>query len=354
MGHSASTNRWQPRMTEGTLDEEPTGAATAARGSYAPVPLQALSMSRERPDMAFMTNDGVVPMSTGLPELHQTCSLKNHVNLEKKSLKLRRSSTNPSQYALEFQFDATQPCRIRVYVVAVETVAARSGNSSISLVHADKIPILTQHFPRGLGQTFVLRGDGKEEKRIEKDLDGFECPPSRLDFSVYDTDELIYQANGTQFPLVIVLEVDSERECLQSQSTFCSFFQTAEDNWNVRLLKQKVLVDGLTYELQEIYGISASVDTAPPMEQNDVAENHKTTTSHAASAGTGLPQEAECIICLCEPRTTTILPCRHMCLCSMCAETISRSCSMCPICRTRVEALLQMRAEVKEANAQRE
>ncbi|RLN31488.1 hypothetical protein BBJ28_00025769, partial [Nothophytophthora sp. Chile5] len=61
-----------------------------------------------------------------------------------------------------------------------------------------------------------------------------------------------------------------------------------------------------------------------------------------------IPEGAECIICLSEPRNTTVLPCRHMCLCSACAETLRKSSSTCPICRTQVEALLQIRVEAKE------
>uniref|UniRef100_M4BTA1 RING-type E3 ubiquitin transferase n=1 Tax=Hyaloperonospora arabidopsidis (strain Emoy2) TaxID=559515 RepID=M4BTA1_HYAAE len=308
--------------------------------------MQAVSTTRERPDMAFIsTNDGV-HKPIGLPELQQSSTITNHVNLNKSSLKLERSITEPSQYALTFKFDATKACRISVYLVAAEIVEAGTGNLSYALTYADKIPILAQHFSHGMRQTFVLKGGEKEEQTLTKDREKLEHPGSFLDFSGYDADDLVYKADERQFPLIIALEVVSDGTFIQSQSTFCSFFRTAEDNWDVRVVKQKVRVDGVTYEVQEIYGISASVNIAPETKRSDRAEDDHVGISPSTGSGIGLSQEAECIICLCEPRDTIILPCRHMCLCSDCAETLSKRCSMCPVCRTRVEAMLQMRVEV--------
>ncbi|KAG6976615.1 hypothetical protein JG688_00001195 [Phytophthora aleatoria] len=343
MGHTASVNR-QRRVTTGTLYGEPAGAATAPRGSYTPAQMQALYLSRGRPDMAFMSNQGHMPVD--VPELQQTCTVKNHVNLKKASLKLQRSLTEPLQYALEFQLDATKPCRISVYLVATETIDADTGGSSFALVHADKNPVLSQHFPSGLGQRFLLNGGEKEENAAkEEDQEKHEQSLPLLDFSSYDPDELVYKADTTQFPLVIVLEVSSDKKRPQSQTTFCTFVKKGEDLWDIKMLKQKILVDGLTYELQEIYGIDGSVAAAPKTGRNG---DGQTDTTQTAQDEIEIPEGAECIICLCEPRNTTILPCRHMCLCTECAEALRKSSSTCPICRTHVEALLQIRVEAKE------
>ena len=53
---------------------------------------------------------------------------------------------------------------------------------------------------------------------------------------------------------------------------------------------------------------------------------------------------AECVICMSDMRDTLILPCRHLCLCSACAESLRYQASMCPICRVKFRALLQVRA----------
>ncbi|CAH0475666.1 unnamed protein product [Peronospora belbahrii] len=218
---------------------------------------------------------------------------------------------------------------------------------AIALVHADKIPVLTQHFSSGLGQTFTLKTREKDEGKEKH-----EHLLQLLNFSMYDPDELLYKTGTTQFPLIIVLEVTSTRKRPQSQSTFCTFFRQDGDCWDIKVLKQKALVNGLTYELQEVYGIDGSVTAAPQAEQNNVAgyENKADRTSTVKNE-IKIPEGAECIICLCETRNTTILPCRHMCLCSECAEALRKSSSTCPVCRTPVKALLQIRVEAKETTA---
>lgn len=52
----------------------------------------------------------------------------------------------------------------------------------------------------------------------------------------------------------------------------------------------------------------------------------------------------DCVVCMNEQRDTLILPCRHLCLCSPCAENIRFQASNCPICRSPFRALLQVRA----------
>ncbi|GMF25010.1 unnamed protein product [Phytophthora fragariaefolia] len=290
----------QRRSSTGTLYGEPAGAAAAPRGSYTPAQMQALYLSRGRPDMAFMSNQGRLPVE--VPELQQTCTVKNHVNLKKASLKLQQSPTRSNHYALEFQFDATKPCRISVFLVATETIDADTGSSSFALVHADKNPVLIHHYPSGLGQIFVLKGGESEEDTPKEE--GQEEPLPLLDFSFYEPGELEYKPGAMQFPLIVVLE--------------------------------------------EIYGIDGSVAAAPKTERSGTGIDGQADAAQAPTEDIEIPEGAECIICLCEPRNTTILPCRHMCLCSECAEALRKSSSTCPICRTRVEALLQIRVEAKE------
>ena len=43
----------------------------------------------------------------------------------------------------------------------------------------------------------------------------------------------------------------------------------------------------------------------------------------------------ECVVCLSDLRDTLILPCRHLCLCNSCADTLRYQASNCPICRLR-------------------
>lgn len=53
---------------------------------------------------------------------------------------------------------------------------------------------------------------------------------------------------------------------------------------------------------------------------------------------------AECVICMCDVRDTLILPCRHLCLCYGCADSLRYQANNCPICRAPFRALLQIKA----------
>jgi len=54
----------------------------------------------------------------------------------------------------------------------------------------------------------------------------------------------------------------------------------------------------------------------------------------------------DCVICMSERRDTAVLPCRHMCLCGGCAETMRSRVQYrsyrCPMCRERVSSMLQV------------
>lgn len=56
---------------------------------------------------------------------------------------------------------------------------------------------------------------------------------------------------------------------------------------------------------------------------------------------------SECVVCMTEARDTLVLPCRHMCLCSACAEILRFQSNKCPICRSPFHSLLQLRVAVK-------
>lgn len=120
-----------------------------------------------------------------------------------------------------------------------------------------------------------------------------------IDFSMFEKIELKKEGDVEVYPLVVKAEAhlvnDGERESDgnstgNSQITQAVFEKKENGEYKVRVMKQILWVDNMRYELQEIYGIGNAVEG----DQND------------NDAG------KECIICLSEPRDTTVLPCRHM------------------------------------------
>lgn len=54
---------------------------------------------------------------------------------------------------------------------------------------------------------------------------------------------------------------------------------------------------------------------------------------------------------MCDVRDTLILPCKHLCLCNSCADSLRYQANNCPICRAPFRALLQIRALQKSSTS---
>lgn len=108
--------------------------------------------------------------------------------------------------------------------------------------------------------------------------------------------------------------------------------------YSLKAIKQKLFIDGLTYLLQEIYGLENKTEEAKPYSDLD---------DDVDDCG------AECVVCMCDLRDTIILPCRHLCLCNACADSLRYQANNCPICRAPFRALLQIRAVQKIGQVRR-
>mmetsp|Transcript_41463 Transcript_41463/g.67283 ORF Transcript_41463/g.67283 Transcript_41463/m.67283 type:complete len:378 (+) Transcript_41463:180-1313(+) len=273
-----------------------------------------------RPDLAFLPFQQQRPLPPP-PQMQHTCTIRNDVNLKKNSLKLIKDDPSREIYRLEFVFDASVDCTITVFFVASE-VSDSSSPATFRTLHENpqREP---RPFPKGLGQVFT------------------QPPDEGIDLSMYKEDEIVYGSGGNQFPIVIRLEgvngpdtaaSNDGKGGVKCQSTFASFAKLPEGGWTVKVIKQKILVGTTSYELQEIYGI----------EQNSAASGN-----NEEEAETG----RECVICMSEPRDTTLLPCRHMCMCNECAKVLRYQTNKCPICRSPVESLLQIKVSSKKDNS---
>lgn len=99
----------------------------------------------------------------------------------------------------------------------------------------------------------------------------------------------------------------------------------AEDGAVVKVMSEDKSAYRADYEVQELYGLRPEVE---------------------------VDGGRECIICMSEPRDTVVLPCRHICFCSHCANIMRTQCEKCPICRQRVASLLQFTPSGQEEKLQ--
>jgi len=205
-------------------------------------------------------------------------------------------------YNIEFTFDTDVKVAITIHYFATEEV------SSTGVVYTPRDPLLTSptfSYKKGTGQVF-------------------QQPLHIFQPDLYEND-LSYSPDQDRVPIVIHCVAEEGEEPRQSHMTMAVVEKHSDGQFVIKALKQKLFVDGLCYLLQEIYGIENR-------NAEDVVDEDLDDTG------------AECVVCMSDMRDTLILPCRHLCLCNSCADSLRYQANNCPICRAPFRALLQIRA----------
>uniref|UniRef100_A0A7N6A916 E3 ubiquitin-protein ligase n=1 Tax=Anabas testudineus TaxID=64144 RepID=A0A7N6A916_ANATE len=267
----------------------------------------------ENTDLNFLGTRPVAFPYAAPPPQEPVKTLRSLINIRKDTLRLVRCSEdlklpgdeaagkNRACYNVEFIFDADTQVAITIYYQAIEEF---HNGVPVYLPQDSSLQSETVHFKRGVCQQFCL-------------------PSHTVNLSEWADDELLFDMDKEIFPMVVQAVVDEgEGECLfHMDGSYC-----------VKPLKQKQVVDGVSYLLQEIYGIENKYNS----QESKVADDEISDNS------------AECVVCLSDVRDTLILPCRHLCLCNACADTLRYQANCCPICRLPFRALLQIRAMRKK------
>ena len=63
-------------------------------------------------------------------------------------------------------------------------------------------------------------------------------------------------------------------------------------------------------------------------------------------------ESKECVICMTNPRDTCVLPCRHVCCCAECANTLRLQTDKCPVCRKPITELVYLTINPDYLNVQ--
>uniref|UniRef100_A0A7N6FED8 E3 ubiquitin-protein ligase n=1 Tax=Anabas testudineus TaxID=64144 RepID=A0A7N6FED8_ANATE len=269
----------------------------------------------ENTDLNFLGTRPVAFPYAAPPPQEPVKTLRSLINIRKDTLRLVRCSEdlklpgdeaagkNRACYNVEFIFDADTQVAITIYYQAIEEF---HNGVPVYLPQDSSLQSETVHFKRGVCQQFCL-------------------PSHTVNLSEWADDELLFDMDKEIFPMVVQAVVDEgEGECLfvYHSDLLLLFF-------NIFLFPQ---VDGVSYLLQEIYGIENKYNS----QESKVADDEISDNS------------AECVVCLSDVRDTLILPCRHLCLCNACADTLRYQANCCPICRLPFRALLQIRAMRKK------
>ncbi|KAL3269287.1 hypothetical protein HHI36_008362 [Cryptolaemus montrouzieri] len=228
---------------------------------------------------------------------------KMPINKQKKDLRDIESGKG-SPVNIEFTFDCDVRCAITIYYFCTEEF----GPNGVTYVPRDPSLVSeTYHYKKGANQQF--------------------CQMSHVfDPAAYSDDELLYDVDREIIPIAIHIVAEGPEDMKQSHTTIATVEKITDGIFLIKALKQKLFVDGLCYLLQEIYGIENKNNDK--LSQDDDLEDNG----------------SECVICMCDVRDTLILPCRHLCLCNSCADSLRYQANNCPICRAPFRALLQIRA----------
>ncbi|CAL4976256.1 unnamed protein product [Urochloa decumbens] len=262
---------------------------------------------------------GPLPPPLGVPatvERHRTVAVHAGVNIKGDSLRLEPDDDGRG-LLLAFSFDADAPGSITVYFFAQE-----DEDLILKATKENLLKPVTTAFNKGHDQEFKQPcGTG-------------------IDVSQFEESELTKVGEGGIFPVAFKVDVavsnnqelegaheDEASKCLVKFAILAKK-DTAE--YGVHVVQQILWVNGTRYVLQEIYGIGNTTD-----ENNHEDESGK-----------------ECVICLSEPRDTTVLPCRHMCLCRECAQLLKLQSNKCPICRQPVGGLLEIKVDTESGGHQ--
>ncbi|XP_058560665.1 E3 ubiquitin ligase RNF157 [Neofelis nebulosa] len=276
----------------------------------------------ENSDLNFLGNRPVAFPYAAPPPQEPVKTLRSLINIRKDTLRLVKCAEEVKtlgeeagrakvHYNVEFTFDTDARVAITIYYQAAEEFQ----NGIASYIPKDNsLQSETVHYKRGVGQQFCL-------------------PSHTVDPSEWAEEELGFDLDREVYPLVVHAVVDEGDEYFGHCHVLLGTFEKHTDgSFCVKPLKQKQVVDGVSYLLQEIYGIENKYNT----QDSKVADDEVSDNS------------AECVVCLSDVRDTLILPCRHLCLCNTCADTLRYQANNCPICRLPFRALLQIRAMRKK------
>lgn len=98
-----------------------------------------------------------------------------------------------------------------------------------------------------------------------------------------------------------------------------------------------------------------SWDTAAPLPQpagglNGAHSGGAPATQAAVYAGwtqqdgyDGIEQEHECVVCMSAVKNACCIPCGHVCMCHVCANSVQQSASnACPVCRSPMDLVIEI------------
>ncbi|XP_010486104.1 PREDICTED: probable E3 ubiquitin-protein ligase LUL4 [Camelina sativa] len=245
------------------------------------------------------------PLPPPYVEQQNAKKVRNDVNVHRGTVRLEVDDLVPRHLLVSFVFDALFDGSFTITFFAKE-----EQNCTFVPQFPEVYSPARFHFQKGPGQKFLQpSGTG-------------------TDLSFFALDDLSKPFQEDVYPLVISAETVispnpiSEQSSVHKQVTQAVLEKGNDGSFKVKVVKQILWIEGVRYELRELYG---------------------STTQGAASGLEDSGSGKECVICMTEAMDTAVLPCRHLCMCSDCAKELRLQSNKCPICRQPIEELLEIK-----------
>mmetsp|Transcript_30274 Transcript_30274/g.69662 ORF Transcript_30274/g.69662 Transcript_30274/m.69662 type:complete len:342 (+) Transcript_30274:60-1085(+) len=243
--------------------------------------------------------DQVMVRPVEQPHIRSSKVIQNPAHLHSKTLALSTSAST-AETSLGFCIDALCPGVATVYRGAITSQAA-SGSRIVERSLWESTPV---EFGPGMSQRLSVPWVPLEEP-----------VGTRQEVSV------------SYCPVLVELKAEVSSEELIKEATLCRLVVEnthGRDKDVLEVVRQEVHCGsiGEALDILEVYGTEVTT-----------SGDHR----------------AECVVCQCLPRDTVVQPCRHMCLCSACAEYIRTRVQYrsyrCPMCRERISWMMHINGE---------
>ena len=246
--------------------------------------------------------------SLGKSEAKQAAvvAVKPCIGILGNELRLVRSKSKKNLWSLAFKYDAAIPCEVTVYFAAKELASADSSRAPAFSVPSAAGPLVV-NCNAGQQVEFV-----QEQHSMEHHFD-----PKKHSL----------EHEGNYYPVVVQLvSGGATPQTSLYYGSLAGFAPTSSEEASITIVKQGIEVGGTFHILQEIYGLSGSRREA----------------TGGDDATKELQAESECVVCLTDPKNTSLMPCRHLCVCQQCGKDLVERKMRCPVCREPVTELLTL------------
>ena len=130
-----------------------------------------------------------------------------------------------------------------------------------------------------------------------------------------------------QWSFIIAIHLNSPKEsAIQSLFVYCAA-RVVNGSPKIKVITQKCQIQNRGFFISEMYGLG------------DLSKSDN--------------ESKECVICMTNPRDTCVLPCRHVCCCAECANTLRLQSDKCPVCRKPITELVYLTVNPDYLNVQK-